>query len=81
MGKKYRIQHSVRLRSWTPARAAGAAQRRIDKIEDLLIQIGGLYGDVDQMIVDQCDELVHQLRGEGGLAELIEDARAAGRQV
>lgn len=65
---------SVWLRPWTPAKAAAAARRRIAKIEILLQEIGGLYGDVDQGVVDQCDTLAACLKGEDSLDQAIQYA-------
>ena len=66
------------LSPWTPARAAAAARRRITKIELLLQEIGGLYGDVDQGVVDQCDTLIASLRGEDSLDAAVQYALDAG---
>lgn len=72
---------AVYLRPWTPAKAAGAARRRIDKIELLLQEIGGLYGDVDQGVVDKCDALAAELRGEDSLDEAIQYALDTGAML
>ncbi|GGE79259.1 hypothetical protein H1W37_19360 [Stappia taiwanensis] len=71
----------VSLKRWTPKSAAAAARRRVSKIEVLLDEIGGLYGDVDQTVVDQCDDMKRCLRGEDSLDEAIQVALDEGRSL
>ncbi len=50
------------LRDWTEARAQRATLLRLKKIEELLGDIGALWGDVDEYIVQQCDDLIRDFR-------------------
>ena len=57
----------AQLKTWTPKRAHSFAMRRIDRIENLLIEIASCYGDVDQSVVTECDNIK-----DAGLADLVE---------
>lgn len=76
-----RIKGYVQLSRWTPANAARAARGRIEKIELLLQEIGCLYGDVYEPVVDECDALIASLRGEGSLDRAIQEALDEGRTL
>lgn len=67
----------AQLKTWTPKRAHSFSMRRIDRIRTLLIEIGTCYGDVDQAIVDECDNLNHN--GLADLVELLDHALSEGR--
>lgn len=45
------------LKTWTESGALRATNARMEKIEDLLLEIGGLWGDVDEYIVHEVDDL------------------------
>ncbi|MEX0753225.1 MAG: hypothetical protein WD073_09920 [Xanthobacteraceae bacterium] len=45
------------LRSWTEKAALRETKKRLTKIDALLREIGGLWGDVDECIVRAADEL------------------------
>ena len=45
------------LKKWTERRACAATLTRLKKIDDLLIEIAGLWGDEDQCLVDFADDL------------------------
>lgn len=72
---------TVVLRSWTPAKAAAAARRRIDKVETLLLEVAYLYGGVDNSVIDKCDQIAASLRGEDSLDAAIQYALDAGAQL
>lgn len=40
-----------------PAQMARKAKAKLKRIDALLVDIGGIYGDIDQTIVDKVDEL------------------------
>lgn len=50
------------LRKWTIPIARRLTLRRLDKIERAAIDIGSLWSDEDQSIVNLADELVDQVR-------------------
>lgn len=45
------------LKTWTENAALKATNSRFRKIDELLIEIGGLWGDVDEFIVGEADRL------------------------
>jgi len=49
------------MRNWTEARALRATNVRLRKIDNLLLEIAGLWGDVDQGIVNVMDDLRRQV--------------------
>jgi DNA (cytosine-5)-methyltransferase 1 len=57
------------LRNWTEPRALRATLTRFNKIDDLILEIAGLWGDVDQNIV--C--AMHDLRDRGLLDRAFEE--------
>ncbi len=66
------------LRDWTPKRARSFANRRVNKMKHLLMEIAYIYGDVDQTVVDTCDDLTQ------GLIELemfLDESLAEGRTL
>jgi len=52
----------AKLSRWTPKRAAKFSRDRIARIESLLQEIAYCWGDVDNVVVDECDQLVMKLK-------------------
>lgn len=48
---------TVRLKKWTPAIARRETLKRLAKIDALLLDIGYLWGDEDQGLVDRADDI------------------------
>ena len=48
---------AVRLKTWSEGAAVRQSLNRLDKIDALLIEIGGLWGDEDQSHVDHADSI------------------------
>lgn len=46
---------------WTPKRAAAVSRRNLAAMRKGLISIAGQWGDIDQTVVDRCDELVAEI--------------------
>ena len=63
---------------WTPRLAARFARVRIDRIHNALLEIAGTYGDVDNTIVMECDDIVARL---DDLTRAIDEALAEGRSL
>lgn len=66
------------LRNWTPKRARSFANRRVNKMTHLLMEISYIYGDVDQSVVDACDDLTWRLTELEGL---LDESLAEGRTL
>jgi hypothetical protein len=47
------------LKTWTTAGAQRATITRLDRIDAALIEIAGLWGDMDEFLVGRADELRH----------------------
>ena len=77
MGSRRRT-HYAQLSRWTPRAAARFAKARLDRIDDLLVEIGSTYGDVDNFIVTQVDRLRDEVRG---LNPAIDEALAEERTL
>jgi hypothetical protein len=48
---------TVRLKRWTEAGALRETKKCLTRIDALLVDIAGLWGDVDQYIVGRADDL------------------------
>lgn len=65
---------TVRLKKWTVQIARRATLKRLAKIDELLLDIGYLWGDRDQCLVDLADDI----RAEAGkFREEMDEAIAA----
>jgi hypothetical protein len=51
--------------AWTEKWAQRETHKRLKKIEALLVDIGGIWGDVDQYIVNRADEAISLMREIG----------------
>ncbi len=49
-------------RGWSVERARRASHSKLRKIEQLLIDIGGLWGDEDEYLVSLADRLLKEVR-------------------
>jgi hypothetical protein len=65
-------------RHFTPKSMASFSRKRIARMGDALLEIAGCYGDVDQMIVDECDRLRDEF---SQLLELVEEAEREGKTL
>jgi hypothetical protein len=52
----------AKLSRWTPKRAAKFCRDRIVRIENLLQEISYCWGDADNVVVDDCDRLIAELK-------------------
>jgi len=64
--------------NWSPKRAHAFAMKRVGEIELILEEIGYTYGDVDQSVVSECDQLIHELPV---LVRTLDEALAEGRSL
>lgn len=66
------------LNNWSPKRAHSFSVRRLDRIRNLLLEIGGCYGDVDNTVVIECDDAIAKL---DAVREALDESLAEGRTL
>ncbi|TCD15172.1 hypothetical protein [Oricola cellulosilytica] len=66
------------LNNWTPKRAHSFSMRRVLKIEGLLQEIGYCYGDVDNTVVMECDDVLNHL---SAIKEALDESLAEGKML
>lgn len=75
--RRSRAIGAVVLKKWSEAAAIKATMKRFERIEHTLIEIGGMWGEEDEYIVREVDELralisekaEEMMEGHAGLIE------------